>query len=161
MGTALQPNLTDFLAFLRGAVGIEAAYLPDNSLSIVYAFQQAMATVSRDLAAISSYPVSPQSPQPWTMYAIAAYNLAADRLINFAQDQPGRTWFFDARKDAGINIFRAGVVASSSGTGNSQSTLNPEFMKGLTLGDLQNLKTEYGRNYLNIAAQIGPLWGLT
>jgi hypothetical protein len=161
VGTALQPNLTDFLTFLRGVVGIEAAYLPDASLSIVYAFQTAMATVSPDLAAIPSYPLIPQSPLPWTTYAIAVYNLAADRIISFAPDQTGRTYFVDMRRDLGINTFRAGVVASSGGTGNSQSTLNPEFMKGLTMGDLQNMKTPYGREYLNIAQQIGPLWGVT
>lgn len=161
MGTALQPNLTDFLAFLRGVVGIETAYLPDNSMAVVYAFQTAMATVSPDLVAIPSFPVTPQNPQPWTTYAVAVYNLGADRVINFAPDQDGRTFFADMRKDLGINTFRAGVVASSGGTGNSQSTLNPEFMKGLTMGDLQNMKTPYGREYLNIAQQIGPLWGLT
>lgn len=161
MGTALQPNLPDFLTFLRGVVGIEAAYLPDAALSIVYAFQTAMATVSPDLASIPSFPVTPQNPIPWTTYALAVYNLGADRVINFAQDQPDRTYFFDMRKDLGVNPFRPGVVASSGGTGNSQSTLNPEFMKNLTMGDLQSMKTPYGREYLNIAQQIGPLWGVT
>jgi hypothetical protein len=161
VGTALQPNLTDFITFLRGVVGIDPLYLPDVSLSIVYAFQTAMATVSPDLASIPSFPVVPQNPLPLTTYALAVYNLGADRIINFAQDQTGRTFFAEMRKDLGINTFRAGVVASSGGAGNSQSTLNPEFMKELTMGDLQSMKTPYGREYLNIAQQIGPLWGLT
>lgn len=161
MGTALQPNLTDFLTFLREYVRIDPLYLPDNSLAIVYAFQAAMAKTPSDLAAIPSFPVSPQNPMPWSTYAFAVYNLGADRIINFAHDQDGRTYFKDMRKDLGINTFRAGVVASSGGTGNSQSTLNPEFMKNLTMGDLQNMKTSYGRDYLDAIQTIGPLWGLT
>ena len=40
--------------------------------------------------------------------------------------------------------------------------MNVESMKGLTLANLQNLKTPWGRMYLSIAQLAGPtIWGLS
>ncbi len=70
-------------------------------------------------------------------------------------------FFLGLRKNWNISGFVAGVVTSSSDESTSETLLNPEFMKGLTLGNLQNLKTPYGRQYLSFAMDYGTLWGLS
>ena len=52
-------------------------------------------------------------------------------------------------------------MASASDEGTSTALLNPEFMKTLTLQNLQALKDPYGRTYLQFAQSFGPVWGLT
>jgi hypothetical protein len=37
----------------------------------------------------------------------------------------------------------------------------PDFVKTLTLANLQQLKTPWGRQYLAYAQSAGPLWGLS
>lgn len=145
-----RPTQAGFTAFLRSGNGPEIApeYLPDNSPDIVDAYAVALAWVARELC---------QSP----MYALAIYNFGADWLINYATDQPGRKFFTDARVNYNISLFVPGVTASSGDTGTSQSRLNPEFMKHLTMGDLQTIKTPFGRAYMNIAQQYGSIWGIS
>lgn len=144
------PNQTDFTTFLRSVVGINVVYLPDNSVDITNAFTIAMSWASTRMALM-----------PGNLYSLAVYNLGADFVISYAQDQTGQTYFFDLRKNLGISLFVPGVLTSSSDTSTSQSILNPEIFKNLTFGDLQNLKTIYGRAYLNIAQQQGTLWGIS
>mgnify|MGYP003341841371 CR=1 FL=1 len=56
-----------------------------------------------------------------------------------------------------LKSFVSGVV-SFAGDEGTQSTLTvPEALKGLTIGNLQNLKTPYGRTYLQIAQDFGSL----
>lgn len=141
--------MTDFTTFLRNVVGIDPLYLPDNSPTIGYAFDIAASMVNTALAVL-----------PGNLYALAIYNFAADSVINFAPDQDGRTYFLDLRTSLGINTFVPGVISSSSNSPTSQSTLNPEFMKNLTFGDLQLMKTPYGRTYLNMAQSYGTIWGV-
>ena len=147
------PNTTDYLALIRGIMGIPLAALPDDALVIQYSFD---ASISGANLAFNALAMG-QS----TVYANAVYNLAGDMLINFANDQDGRTYFKDLRTRFNINNFQPGVISSSSDTGTSTSLLNPEFMKTLTLSDLQNLKTPFGRQYLMIAQAQGTLWGLS
>ena len=148
------PNVTDFTTFLQAVVGISTVYLPPTDPVIGYAFGVAQSIVSTDFAST-----------PGTLYALMTYNLGADLIINYAQDQvvggAQYTFFTDLRTRFGIAIFVPGVVASSSNEGSSQSTTNPEQMKNYTLMDLQNLKTPYGRTYLAYAGQYGPLWGIS
>lgn len=144
------PNVTDFTTFLRTTALIDVAYLPDNSPVIAMAFQIAMGTVYQGLA-LAGPP----------FYVLAVYNLGADRVINFAQDQPDRTFFADLRFKLKIDDFVPGVITSSNNVSTGQSMLNPEFMKTLTLADLQNLKTPFGRTYLSIAQQVGVIWGVS
>jgi hypothetical protein len=97
-----------------------------------------------------------------TLYVLAVYNLAADRLINYAPDQPNQTYFSDQRKNMHIFIPRVGVPSAANDNGTSVGILNPEFMKTLTMRDLQTLKTPFGRQYMEIALDYGPnLWGVT
>lgn len=71
-------------------------------------------------------------------------------------------FFFKARQGFKLAAFFPGVVASAADNGTSAGIDNPDFMSGLTLNDLQLLKTPYGRTYLAIAQRWGPsVWGLT
>jgi hypothetical protein len=144
------PNTTDFYTFLTGVAGIDPLALPSDAPVITYAFNVAIATADLNMAAFAG-----------NLYALAVYNLGADLVINYAPDQPGRQYFLDLRQSFGINTFVPGVISSSSNSPTSQGTLNPEFMKTLTMGDLQNMKTPYGRTYLNFAMQSGTIWGVS
>lgn len=96
------------------------------------------------------------------LYVMAVYNLAADRLINFATDQTNQTYWAEQRAKFKIYDVSVGVVSSTSDESTSQSTLNPESMRTFTLFDLQTLKTPYGRAYMGIAQNFGSsLWGLS
>lgn len=96
------------------------------------------------------------------LYTLAVYNLAADRLINYASDIPTQNYFKQARIDYGITSAALGVISASSDEATSSTWMNPEQLKTLTLMDLQNLKTPYGREYLGLAQMYGTnLWGLS
>lgn len=154
---ATAPTLVGFIAFVRGVVQIPALVIPDDSPDLVDAFDAAMATVSVSLACAPGF-----HGAPTTIYTMAVYNFGADFLINYASDQPDRTAMLDIRKAFNINLFAPGVTASSADGGTSQSRLNPEFMKNLTMSDLQLIKTPYGRAYMGIAQQYGgTIWGIS
>jgi hypothetical protein len=96
------------------------------------------------------------------VYVLAVYNLAADRLINYALDISGQTYFQDLRKDYRIATVSVGVASSANDQGTSVGILNPRAMETFTMLDLQTLKTPYGRAYMGLAQSYGPaLWGLT
>jgi hypothetical protein len=158
MFASTAPNITDFTTFLRSVVGIDLLYLPDNAPVIGYAFNTSMAIVNPLLACM---PLPMPVPGSWTMYALAVYNLGADSVINFAPDQTNRTYFLELRQSFNINSFVPGVIAASSNAPTAQTTLNPEFMKTFTMRDLRNLRTPYGRAYLEIALDYGSLWGIS
>jgi len=163
--------VVDFTTFLQNVVGIDPLNLPPTAPVIGYAFNIALSIVNPALAAMSGnyfasgVPYNLGVTTPNVLYALAVYNLGADRVINYAPDQTvggvTRTYFKEIREALGISVFVPGVIASSGNSPTSQSTLNPEFMKTMTLGDLQNLKTPWGREYLNYAMQYGTLWGLS
>jgi hypothetical protein len=102
------------------------------------------------------------SQAPGTLYALAVYNLGADRLLNYAVDAPGQTYFQDLRVSMKLMAVSVGVASSSNDQGTSVGILNPDALRDLTMMDLQTLKTPYGRAYMGFAQQYGPsLWGLT
>lgn len=146
----MKPTQEGFLAWVRAFMGINSAALPDDSEFVTYAYTVALETTNLWLDLASS-----------TIYTYAIYNLGGDTLVNVAQDQPGNTTFKDLRAKYSIFSFQPGVITSSGDEGTSASYLNPEWMSGLTLMDLQNLKTPWGRQYLAWAQQSGTLWGLT
>lgn len=89
----------------------------------------------------------PRDPGPATLLAGAAV---------------AGTFFANARLKFKMGEFAPGVVASSSDVSTSVGLDNPDFMKGLTIEDLQLMKTIYGRTYLSIAQKYGPnVWGLS
>lgn len=98
-----------------------------------------------------------------TLYTLACYNFATDRLINFAQDTTGQEYFQRQRAKLHIlDVGPMGTVASASDSGTSAGVLNPEQMRMLTLQDIQMLKTPWGRAYMGIAQSYAPnIWGLT
>ena len=140
----MYPTTQQYLLWLRQVVGWPPAVLPDDSPYIQWSFDFAIQTVNQALLV--------QPP----IFALAVYNLGADRIINFAQDQPQQSVFLDMRERLGINKFYAGVVASAADTGTSGALVVPIAFQNLTLADLQELKTPYGRNYLALAQQYGP-----
>lgn len=146
------PTVDGFTQFLRCVVGIPITALPDCSLAITRAFDNAIQIVNLQIAAASCL-----------LYDEAVYNLATDYLITWAPDQQGQTFFAKLRGKDGYNItaFTAGVIQATADEGTSESMLVPDFFKQLTLADLQNLKTPYGRAYLAIAQRAGSLWGLS
>jgi hypothetical protein len=144
------PTQAGFLWFIRNVMNIGQAQLPDSGGTIPYAYNNAINQVLRIINL-----VDPQS------YTNAVYNLAADYLINFTPDQNGQTFFKDLRTDFNINAFQAGVVANAGDDSTSASIEVVEGLKNLTLLDLQNLKTPYGRHYLGIAQQFGTAWGIS
>lgn len=99
------------------------------------------------------------------LYTLAVYNLATDRLLNFAPDRSlptPQSYFKQQRENLKIENFTPGVVSHAGDDNTSAGLLNPEQMKFLTLNDLQMLKTPYGRQYISIAQAYGNQpWGLT
>lgn len=154
--TPTQANVADYTVFLRG-IGMNVTVLPDNSMWIPITFGIANNTVNPLLATACGFGADVPGP-----YVLAVYNLGADRVINFAPDQPNQTFFADLRASLALNSFASGLVNSSSDQGTSQSLETIEAAKKMTIGDLQLAKTPYGRLYLSFAQKYGPnIWGLT
>lgn len=154
--SAIVSNTSNTLTFavpLSAAISIGDGYIvmPDV---VQTSFAVALEIVNDTLAAVSP-----------SIYTLAVYNLAADALINFADDDSivrNQTYFEDLRAKLRISEVSLGVVSSSSNDVSSTSLLNPEAMKTLTLQDLQALKTPYGRRYMGLAQAYGSnVWGLT
>ncbi len=153
-----KPNITDYLVFIRSVMGINTTVLSDASLSIPFSLAVAQEIVTLDLAQISPM-----------MFSLATYNLAGDRLLNYAQDLPGAAnvpgstppapFFAAARQSYGINSFVAGIIQEAHDESTGESMKINEAQQ-LTLMDLQNLKTPYGRAYLQLVQNLGSLWGL-
>ena len=153
---ATEPTLDGFKVFITGIMGIDPLYLPMNSPSIEWAYANSLMLVNPALAAVGvSFPINTN------LYIEAVYNLGGDLIVNYAPDQPGRTYFQDLRKSMNLTSFSAGVVQSASDSGTSDSLAVPEALTGLTIGHLQNLKTPWGRRYLSIAQTYGTMWGVS
>lgn len=189
MGTPVSPTLAGFLAFLQNVVGITLGSPPgvaSNQLPVgspypPMAFAVALAIVNPALACVAVPSADAAgvalNAGGLTIYALAAYNLAASNLFNYAQDPvgapivPGSTepdgtgglaYFAFARKRWNINGFTSGVVESSSDQGTSVGLVVQEAAKNFTLQNLSQLKDPYGRQYLAFAQSFGPTtWGIS
>jgi len=158
--TTPQPTLAGFQAFITNVMKIKPADLPTSSPWIGIALANAMAIVNPSLACVG-IPTADAADvslgTTWgTLYTEAVYNLAADNLINYAPDQPGRSYFKRLRKQLNINGFVSGVVQSSSDESTSVGLVVQDAARAFTLANLQNLKTTYGRAYLALAQSTGP-----
>lgn len=151
-----EPTLNGFKDFVTNVMGIDPLYLPANSLAIDWAYANALMIVNPALALVGI-----SAPIDTNLYIEAVYNLGGDNLINYAPDQPGRTYFADLRRNMNITSFAAGVVQSASDSSTSDSLAVPEALTNLTIGQLQNLKTPWGRRYLSIAQSYGTMWGVS
>jgi len=152
----MNPTLAGFILFIQNVMGITTTNLSPTAPVIAFAYNLAYNTVNAALAGVPN-----NDPTQPTIYATAIYNLAGDYLINFAQDTPPATYFADLRTGFGLNSFTAGVISSTSDESTSESMTTPKAFDELTIGNLQNLKTPYGRMYLSIAQSYGTLWGLS
>lgn len=150
------PTPAGFLTFIRTQMQISTTALPDASPDILAAYNLSIATVNLTFAAIAC------PPGLTTVYDLMAYNLGGDNLINYATDTPPSTYFADLRAKLHINSFVAGVISESHDETTGQSIAVPESLTQLSLSDLANLKTPYGRAYLQFAQKYGPSnWGLS
>lgn len=70
-------------------------------------------------------------------------------------------YFANLRKQFNTYGFVSGIISASADESTSQSLVTPEKMKTLTLANLQNLKTPWGRQYLAFIESYGPIWGLS
>ena len=153
----MDPTLPGFLSFITTVMAIAPAALPVGSPFPAMAFNVAMSLVNTALQAVPVY--DPTQP---TLYAYAVYNLAGDRLVNFAQDVAPSTFFADLRTKLGLTGFVSGIVTATSDENTSESMTVPDAFKNLTLGDLQMIRTPWGRNYLALAQDYGTsVWGLS
>lgn len=155
-------NLTDFIWFIQNEMAVPASALPvvpANDTDITTAFTVATSTVNPILQCVSPL-----------YYNLAVYNYAGDYLINWASDSNAQppatnqcpsTYFAETRTAMGITSFKAGVVQSTADVSTSTTLAISEANKNLTLSDMQNLKTPYGRTYLAIAQKFGDIWGLS
>jgi len=110
-------------------------------------------------------------PDQPSYHAWAVYNLGGDILVNYAPDNddatppvepPNDHYFTILRTKLGLNSFVPGIIQSSSDNGTSVSYMTPGWMEQMTLANLQQLKTPWGRQYLMLAQAYGPtIWGLS
>lgn len=170
------PTLAGFKTFIRQTMGIDTTILPDADPVIPMAFAVALAIVNPALkcVALPSGDAAGASLNSGglTIYTLAVYNFAADRIINFAQDQPGAEpvdgsgdpglpFFQWQRKQLNINGFVPGVIESSNDETTGENFVVQEAAKQFTLANIQQLKTIYGRQYLSLAQDWGPtIWGI-
>jgi hypothetical protein len=169
--TPSTPNLVDFTTYIETSVQIPTAALPTNDPFIGYAFNIALATVVCVPMALCLPPGTGPSALG-VLYALAVYNLGVATLFQITPDQPGQTYFADARSSAvsanfpsggfGLNQVSTGLVVSSSDEGTSATLVAPTWAANLTIGQLQLMKTYWGQQYLSYAQSYGPnIWDVT
>jgi hypothetical protein len=154
------PTQAGFLAWVRGVMGVPTEYLPDDSLSIGYAYNVALATVNQAFLGV-----------PGPIYLIMVYNLAGHLLVMWAPDVPDLVYkvvdgvsygyFAWLRKSNNMLGFVTGIVTASSDEGSSVTLTSPKQFDNLTIGQLQLTTTVWGRTYLGYAQDYGTNWGIT
>lgn len=153
----MNPTLSGFILFIQNTMGIPALALPPASDIIPAVYYYALNIVNQQLLAVGA-----SSPAYPTIYAIAVYNLAADLLINLAPDTAATpTYFSGLREKFKCGQFMAGVISNAGDEATSAGLAVSEGLKNLTIDQLQNLRTPYGRTYLGLASKVGTLWGLS
>jgi hypothetical protein len=144
------PNEADYVTWIYTIMGVPPSVLPSDSQYIDYSYIMSLETVNLYLDIAS--PI---------MYTQAVYNLGGDILCNIAQDVPPSTYWSDLRASMGLNNFIPGLINATNDEDTSAAILTPLGLQNLTLGDLQNLKTPWGRFYMGIAQSVGSMWGIS
>ncbi len=160
-----QPTLAGFIDFIRNVMQINSTVLPDASPTIPFALSVSLATVNTALCGAGYTPGVVGVPAV-SIYTFAVYNLAGDRVVNYAPDNgslspPDNTYFANLRDTLKINAFISGVIQSAGDESTNESMIVQKAAENFTLGDLQNLKTPWGRTYLALAQDYGEIIGLT
>lgn len=138
------PNLADFYTFVINQ-GVPTADLASNSPYLQWAYNYAIAVCMPAPATMDSI-----------LYVLAVYNLGMHRLLMVAQDQPGQTFFTDARATYKLLVFTPGFVNSASDQGTSGGLITPDWMKEASIQTLNLIKTPWGQFYLDYAQSYGP-----
>lgn len=144
------PSLLGFLDFLRTQVEIPISALPDNSPQIEPSYDQSIDEVNDDLALVSV-----------NIYTTAIYNLATHYLVNVARDVDGSTYFAEAQDKFGLTRFVVGPLSSAADVSTSDSFAIPDYVKRMSISDVELMKTPWGRAYMSIAMKAGTLWGIS
>ncbi len=144
------PNLTDFYTYVTD-VGVPTADLPSNSVYLSYALNY-----SQEVALSSPGGIGPVISGTAPPYVMAVYNLGLHMLLKITPDQAGETFFAEERSKYELGALKSGVVLASADQATSQTLVVPEFMKYLTLSELDYMKTPYGRMYMEYAQMYGP-----
>jgi hypothetical protein len=156
-----KPTFAGFVAWFPAITGIPLTVIPADSQWLAWGYGTSINTVNPQIA---------QVPGPF--YLQAVYNLAADWVLNWAPDPdppvpyPTKNrynlpYMAFLRKQWNLGGFTPGVVQSTADESTSESLVVPEQLKGLTIDQLGNLKTPYGRAYLGIAQKAGNIWGIS
>jgi hypothetical protein len=148
------PTFDGFKAWVQAVMGVPNVSLPDDT-TLQIAYDQAI-----NLAYLGFQSIPSQSTS-LTIYAQAVYNLGGAMLVEFAVDNPNSSYWQDLRNRMGIYNFTGGLTNSAYDQGTGEGMYILPIFSGLTLGNLQLLKTPWGRAYLALAGQWGTIWGLT
>jgi hypothetical protein len=151
----MDPTFAGFKQWVQTLMGVPVDQIPNDD-TLQAAYDEALNLAYYLLAAIPSQPTSP------SIYALAVYNLAGSILMEIAVDNPNSTFWEDLRNKFGINSFTPGLINSAHDQHTGEGmVIPPSLLNGLTLFNLQLLKTPWGRRYLMFAGQWGTIWGLT
>ena len=137
------PNAADFLSFVLEQ-GVPGADLPANSPYPGLVMNMALARV---VGADTSDPIE---------YVLAVYNLGMHLLCKMSQDQVGQTFFSDTRKAMKLTSFRAGLVLASGDGPTSETFDVPDWVKRMSLRDLDLINSPWGREYMGYMQMYGP-----
>ena len=149
------PDFDDYITWVREIMGVPEDVLPDDSPYLQMSYDIAYEIVNRYL-----YIASPG------IFTICVYNLAGDFLVNITQDDPtlpppDNTYWTNLRQTLGTNNFTPGLINAANDEDTSAALITPLGLQNLTIADLQNLKTPWGRVYLGLAQSVGSMWGIT
>ncbi len=90
------------------------------------------------------------------IWVLATYNYGMHLLLKIAQDQPNQSFFQNLRTQFKLGSFLAGVLSNASDEGTGAAIVVADPFKNLSLGNLDLLKTPYGREYLAYIQSYGP-----
>lgn len=163
--TPEQPTQAGFQNYFYAATGIPTDVIPTDSVFIGYAYNVALTLVNKKLNTAGG-----------PLYMLAVYDLATDNLINWAPPSSDPVVYYPnvttkdgqpieymtyLRQQYGISQFTPGVISAASDESTSTTYEVLKQYEGYTLGNLQNLKTPWGRAYLAKAADVGNLWNMS
>jgi len=160
------------VAWFYAYTGISAIALPNNSQVLTDAYNQAVAEVNDQFAAV-----------PGPTFQLMTYNLAAHYVVLWAPDQTDGNgnvdvfypsppadspntgnnlgYFYWLRQSYGLSSFTAGMVSASSDESTSTTLEVPEALKNLTIGNLIMMRDPWGRQYLAWAQDAGGIFDIS
>lgn len=140
---------------VSGATSTASGLLPGNQVKIVNVSPLAYAGPPN-----LGYVVVQATPTTSSFQYNLASNPGTATLLAGAAVQ--QTLFATARQKFRLGQFFPGMVSTSSDVSTSVGLENPDFMRGLTIENLQLMSTPFGRAYMAIAQKAGPaVWGVS